>query len=618
MPLAKNNTPKAEIYALDAQGNTLAIYEIKVIDGQHELNCSERLIYGSSRLGMSKKIVNLGSQSGFDMQKMENSIYEFLDPQNAVANAVYVHPGHEKMYLGFKQYELNNHLGNVLSTVSDRKLTKRISDSQVYYVPDVRSATEYYPFGSMLEGWGCSQSFDCNLNTYSFTDTLLSDSYNTGLLRDLIKYPYYDYALLTGSSVSYYTEISGNRYLVFNSTTRNQPIMRRIYGVEDYKTYTARFRGRVTSGSAEITVRKYLKSDSTVYSNATSKVVSLNGTWKTDSISFTVDPLYRYTVHVRNSASFGTTSINIDFIEVYGEASASYLTCSEDSVGYRYGFNTQEQVDEIAGAGNHYTAMFWEYDPRLGRRWNQDPKPNPSISNYAAFANNPILWKDILGDTLTLGGDVVYALVDIQSIIPKEYSSMITLTTDNKVIFNNYESLPEEVKDYEGVKLLQSLITSTNNYKYTAGDEVVAQERLGYDGNNEGYPGKSYIIKTTLEMNMKNFYYAIDNFSVTPRSDVEDGDFLPEAGFKGSVRISKGTFYRINPNTGTGKYEYPRNNIIFHELYENWLRTEKKKDYIGNAGAHKLSSLQANKFSKEVNNKSDVYGGAASGFESGE
>src|SRR5690606_10956058 len=150
-----------------------------------------------------------------------------------------------------------------------------------------------------------SQSFDCNLNTYSFTDTLLSDSYNTGLLSDLIKYPYYDYALITGSSVSYYTEISGNRYLVFNSTTRNQPTMRRIYGVEDYKTYTARVRGRLTSGMAEVTVRKYLKSDSTVYSNAPSKAVSLNGTWKTDSISFTVDPLYRYTVHVRNSASIG-------------------------------------------------------------------------------------------------------------------------------------------------------------------------------------------------------------------------------------------------------------------------------------------------------------------------
>lgn len=39
------------------------------------------------------------------------------------------------------------------------------------------------------------------------------------------------------------------------------------------------------------------------------------------------------------------------------------------------------------------------YDTRLARRWNQDPKPNPSISNYATFANNPIRYTDPLGDT---------------------------------------------------------------------------------------------------------------------------------------------------------------------------------------------------------------------------
>jgi len=67
---------------------------------------------------------------------------------------------------------------------------------------------------------------------------------------------------------------------------------------------------------------------------------------------------------------------------------------------YRYGFNGQEKDNEIAGEGNSYTAQFWQYDSRLGRRWNVDPKPNPSISNYATFANNPILYNDILGDTI--------------------------------------------------------------------------------------------------------------------------------------------------------------------------------------------------------------------------
>jgi len=65
-----------------------------------------------------------------------------------------------------------------------------------------------------------------------------------------------------------------------------------------------------------------------------------------------------------------------------------------------YGFNGIEKADEISGEGNHYTALFGEYDSRLGRRWNQDPKPNPSISNYAVFANNPIWYSDVLLDTI--------------------------------------------------------------------------------------------------------------------------------------------------------------------------------------------------------------------------
>ena len=72
--------------------------------------------------------------------------------------------------------------------------------------------------------------------------------------------------------------------------------------------------------------------------------------------------------------------------------------------GYRYGFNGQEKVIEISGEGNHTTAMFWEMDPRLGRRWNQDPKPNPSISSFVIFANNPIFFADPLGDTIKVSG----------------------------------------------------------------------------------------------------------------------------------------------------------------------------------------------------------------------
>ena len=66
---------------------------------------------------------------------------------------------------------------------------------------------------------------------------------------------------------------------------------------------------------------------------------------------------------------------------------------------YKYGFNGQEKDNEVYGAGNLNTAEFWQYDTRLGRRWNLDPKPLPSISQYACFANSPIWMKDVKGDS---------------------------------------------------------------------------------------------------------------------------------------------------------------------------------------------------------------------------
>jgi len=68
------------------------------------------------------------------------------------------------------------------------------------------------------------------------------------------------------------------------------------------------------------------------------------------------------------------------------------------SVAYRYGFNAKEKDDEVAGDGNSYTAEFWQYDSRLGIRFNLDSRPNPSLSNYACLNNNPIWLVDINGN----------------------------------------------------------------------------------------------------------------------------------------------------------------------------------------------------------------------------
>ena len=67
---------------------------------------------------------------------------------------------------------------------------------------------------------------------------------------------------------------------------------------------------------------------------------------------------------------------------------------------YRYGFNGQENSDEIFKGST--TALYWEYDSRIGRRWNIDPAVKVAESPYAAFANNPIWFTDHNGADTTL------------------------------------------------------------------------------------------------------------------------------------------------------------------------------------------------------------------------
>ena len=73
-----------------------------------------------------------------------------------------------------------------------------------------------------------------------------------------------------------------------------------------------------------------------------------------------------------------------------------------NNTDYRYGAaNGQEKVDEISGVGNHYTAKYWEYDPRIARRWNLDPKPTLGVSDYSVYLNSPLWNTDVLGDRPT-------------------------------------------------------------------------------------------------------------------------------------------------------------------------------------------------------------------------
>ena len=166
-----------------------------------------------------------------------------------------------------------------------------------------------------------------------------------------------------------------------------------------------------------------------------------------------------------------------------------------DSV-YKFGYNGQRRDDDIAGAFKHNTALFWEYDPLLNRRWNIDPVDQISISNYAAFRNNPILFIDVLGNTVKLGQEEAdVTLTGINGVLdgnvnPISYNSDNgQLEYDNNVDISGYTDLQKTMLLRYQALITSDIVTTVHvvnrNEKipYNGGEATLAQLNNGNGAN---------------------------------------------------------------------------------------------------------------------------------------
>ncbi len=116
-------------------------------------------------------------------------------------------------------------------------------------------------------------------------------------------------------------------------------------------------------------------------------------------------PSYFDKIHLSITAPsvFATTTIVIDSIVKDSISFTPELVITKvcDEGVYEYGYNGQIKDNEWAGNGNHNTALFWEYDTRIGRRGNLDPESDIWVSPYSTFTGNPILFPDPLGNKIS-------------------------------------------------------------------------------------------------------------------------------------------------------------------------------------------------------------------------
>jgi len=279
---------------------------------------------------------------------------------------------------GQKQYELTNHLGNVQATISD--LPVKVGEAHTeYHAPALPAVYDYYPFGMLMpDRYTSDTSSECvTVSQTKWVTTWVTHCY---LAADRV-WPAYSYY----GSVSVSTS-SGLQIAAGESSGIYFEMDVLPYEQQDVYLQTDAF----YSGSGTLELQEYHSGQwhmlgSTTFDKLGEVRISLRP--REDRIRAVLrGPFYvqvkQFCVQ-RPQLSQETVLVDI---------------CDTDGDKYRFGYNGQEKVNEWSGLGNHNTAQFWEYDMRVGRRYNLDPVMRPWEGSYSTFGGNPILFGDANGD----------------------------------------------------------------------------------------------------------------------------------------------------------------------------------------------------------------------------
>jgi len=430
----------------------------RMVVGEQEMQLSEHHFYGSSRLGIKNYLprqvyaywnntdVIPVADTGSLLSRRPWYSLEYNDVINGLALSPYgstdqTTSGSQHL-AGQRQYEMTNHLGNVLATLSDLPYKSEGEVLQFRVNPALRAVYDYYPFGSLKPGRYVSDTTEnCVTMTQSRWVVKYRDStvWNTGWVSAPATKPNLGIAQqitlssLPGNGISIEIEDTA---AVGGLMTAVQEL-----SVTPNVRQDIELNLQVVSGTFVLRVLEEVNGTDVLLGSLT--VSDAGGSDGTVSapVSYSISILPstgNVKLQVSSPITMGTVlccaprtmngywkKITVPYLE---QENIVVTLC--DSIGdkYRFGYNGQEKVNELAGIGNHNTAEHWEYDTRLGRRWNLDPKDQINISNYAVNRNNPILYNDpngnspLFGAFVGMGLDVVVQLVLISTGAQEKFS----------------------------------------------------------------------------------------------------------------------------------------------------------------------------------------------------
>jgi RHS repeat-associated protein len=439
-PLGLTTISNDEYYVRDAQGNILATYKgmrtfAQPTTGYVEHSLTEHDIYGSSRLGIKQYFgrevgmkIDPGSLTYDTTRLFEHQPWYSLEYQDVIApdslelrGHSYDLPGFAKHVTGQIQYELSDHLGNVLATVSDKRLGASFAPLSGAFMfpgdpvwvqswkPVVASAVDYYPFGQYMPGrYIMDSSAHCITTTVNHLDPQIGYRYLDG-----------GTAGATTTAFGQATFSMPGTALVVNSAG-GTPGSGGVSPTDSWVEYPMK-QCAVNGATVKVDIPSVTSIptfmfwrlsviDSATGSTIGSSSISSAGAYPGFVITPITTPHSSCMILRVEFVTVGTTTVPMSSlviqkigipVDTLVAVNVTANVCNNDF--YRYGYNGQMKVNEWAGVGNHYDYGARNYDSRIARFISADPAyyKFPSISPYSYAANNPIFFVDIDGEEPT-------------------------------------------------------------------------------------------------------------------------------------------------------------------------------------------------------------------------